>query len=277
MQTDSTNTTNHTPIDVEAELRRLDARGTVLDFDDEDKAEAKGATQFAVGVFVTAQISGLFLVGKELPLWFIVMGMFIDYLYFKIMMSNPGYLPKLNTPSSTLTTEISEICSKMSPEYKKRLFCKFCRVTKPPRSKHCHKCGFCVAKFDHHCFWIGNCVGACNHRFFLIFLAFLSVWMSLSVFYLFIQMHTKSYSPSMVILFIVTLGMLIFILPLFVGHCLSAIFNVTTCEFLKPTRLPYLPQGGVSNPYYISVKSNLKRFFFVTDILPSEDWEPVME
>eukprot|EP01060_Flectonema_neradi_P016495 TRINITY_DN23104_c0_g1_i1.p1 TRINITY_DN23104_c0_g1~~TRINITY_DN23104_c0_g1_i1.p1 ORF type:complete len:275 (+),score=22.95 TRINITY_DN23104_c0_g1_i1:114-938(+) len=272
-----TNNATSCNINIEEELRRLDAKGRVIDFDDQDKAEAQGATLCAVLVFATAQVAGMYLIGKEVPIWFIVMGLTVDYFYYKMMFSDPGQLPKLNSARSALTEEVADICSKMSPEYKERLFCNFCRVTKPPRSKHCHKCGYCIAKFDHHCFWIGNCVGARNHRQFLLFLAWLTIWMSLSVFYLFVHIHRKTPSIAIIILFITTAGMFLFIAPLFLGHCLAAVFDVTTCEFLKPTRLPYMPKTGPRNPYNKGLVGNLKRFFLVTSTLPREDWEPVMQ
>ncbi len=38
-------------------------------------------------------------------------------------------------------------------------YCTRCNLEQPLRSKHCRKCGFCVATYDHHCPWIGNCIG----------------------------------------------------------------------------------------------------------------------
>lgn len=49
-------------------------------------------------------------------------------------------------------------------------YCRTCLVLKPIRSKHCPKCGMCIARLDHHCTWINRCVGYGNHRIFVIFL-----------------------------------------------------------------------------------------------------------
>jgi hypothetical protein len=48
--------------------------------------------------------------------------------------------------------------------------CSTCRLPKPPRSKHCSICGFCVAKADHHCVFINGCVGYGNQHWFLLLL-----------------------------------------------------------------------------------------------------------
>ncbi|DAZ92463.1 TPA: hypothetical protein N0F65_012693 [Lagenidium giganteum] len=48
--------------------------------------------------------------------------------------------------------------------------CHTCLVRKPIRSKHCSRCGVCVARMDHHCVWINRCVGFDNHRLFVVFL-----------------------------------------------------------------------------------------------------------
>ncbi|NXN91953.1 ZDH13 Palmitoyltransferase, partial [Rhinopomastus cyanomelas] len=61
-----------------------------------------------------------------------------------------------------------------------RTFCTSCLVRKPLRSMHCLACDCCVARFDQHSLWIGQCIGFGNHRYYLLFLAFLtmtSVWL----------------------------------------------------------------------------------------------------
>lgn len=54
--------------------------------------------------------------------------------------------------------------------FEKNKKCSTCKIDKPPRSKHCAMCGFCVEKFDHHCVWINQCVGLHNYKYFLSFL-----------------------------------------------------------------------------------------------------------
>ncbi len=62
-------------------------------------------------------------------------------------------------------------------------FCEHCRITQPFRTRHCHTCEACVAKFDHHCFWIGGCVGELNHGKFFVMLSFMSCEFLCSMYY----------------------------------------------------------------------------------------------
>jgi hypothetical protein len=48
--------------------------------------------------------------------------------------------------------------------------CRTCDQLKPPRSKHCSICGYCVSKLDHHCIFINGCVGYGNAHWFILLL-----------------------------------------------------------------------------------------------------------
>lgn len=104
-------------------------------------------------------------------------------LYIICWVSNPGhvYVPQMNSDQLT-TSDHSQCISTTDDENtddqhrlinvtqrKNQKVCKVCNIWKPPKSKHCWKCGHCIAKFDHHCPFIGNCVGGGNHMRFLVF------------------------------------------------------------------------------------------------------------
>jgi hypothetical protein len=48
-------------------------------------------------------------------------------------------------------------------------YCVTCQIAKPPRCKHCDRCGKCVNGFDHCCPWTGRCIGELNHGSFVVF------------------------------------------------------------------------------------------------------------
>ena len=83
------------------------------------------------------------------------------------MIEDPGYVPKLGSRSQQKEV-VDELLSlwKLDDEN----FCTICVLRKPLRSKHCKRCGRCVAKHDHHCPWIHNCVGVNNHRHFYLYI-----------------------------------------------------------------------------------------------------------
>ena len=64
--------------------------------------------------------------------------------------------------------------------------CPYCKVIKPPRSKHCHTCNKCTDRYETHCVWFNNCVGRGNSNTHMIFVfyvwldVFLLGWISMS-------------------------------------------------------------------------------------------------
>lgn len=55
------------------------------------------------------------------------------------------------------------------------LFCIFCQSQKPPRCRHCAKCGACVLRMDHHCPWLRQCIGFGNYKYFVMFITYSAV------------------------------------------------------------------------------------------------------
>ncbi|PYH56187.1 zf-DHHC-domain-containing protein [Aspergillus niger CBS 101883] len=89
------------------------------------------------------------------------------YFYFTAMIEDPGFVPKLGSRNQQRTV-IAELFEQW--KFDEENFCVACMVRKPLRSKHCKRCGRCVAKHDHHCPWIDNCVGANNLRHFVLYI-----------------------------------------------------------------------------------------------------------
>ena len=97
---------------------------------------------------------------------FLICAISTIYFYTSAMLRDPGYIPKL----SSLQDQKHTIDSLLSSwRFDEANFCTACMVRRPVRSKHCRRCGRCVARHDHHCPWIFNCVGVNNHRHFLFF------------------------------------------------------------------------------------------------------------
>ena len=59
--------------------------------------------------------------------------------------------------------------------------CHTCRIARPLRSKHCVMLKRCVSVFDHHCPYVSNTLGAANYFYFIIFMFYGLVAISLAL------------------------------------------------------------------------------------------------
>jgi palmitoyltransferase ZDHHC13/17 len=67
------------------------------------------------------------------------------YFFFTSLLEDPGYVPKLAS-RNTQRKVIEELFSLW--KFDEENFCVQCMIRKPLRSKHCRRCGRCVAKHD---------------------------------------------------------------------------------------------------------------------------------
>ncbi|KGO64996.1 Zinc finger, DHHC-type, palmitoyltransferase [Penicillium italicum] len=100
------------------------------------------------------------------------------YFYIFSMVQDPGYVPKVSSRNQQ-----REIVKELFQQWKfdEENFCIPCMTRKPLRSRHCRRCGRCVAKHDHHCPWIDNCVGTNNLRHFVLYIVSLEAGIILFV------------------------------------------------------------------------------------------------
>ncbi|KAJ6123270.1 hypothetical protein N7512_005735 [Penicillium capsulatum] len=101
-----------------------------------------------------------------------------SYFYIISMVEDPGYVPKITSRNQQRET-VKELFTLW--KFDEQNFCVPCMSRKPLRSKHCRRCGRCVAKHDHHCPWIDNCVGANNLRHFVLYIVSLEIGIILFV------------------------------------------------------------------------------------------------
>ncbi|KAL2002060.1 hypothetical protein VTN02DRAFT_742 [Thermoascus thermophilus] len=130
-------------------------------------------TLFWVGVrYVLKVLPTTYASHPILNIMFAVFFGLTTYFYTISMIEDPGYVPKLGSRNQQRAV-INELFDLW--KFDDENFCVFCMIRKPLRSKHCRRCGRCVAKHDHHCPWIDNCVGANNLRHFVLYIICLEI------------------------------------------------------------------------------------------------------
>lgn len=79
--------------------------------------------------------------------------------YFLTTTADPGIYPRLRSDEKDPLEGNMQL-----------VFCKNCRLRRPPRCSHCYHCDVCVLEHDHHCTVLGGCVGVRNLRWFVLYL-----------------------------------------------------------------------------------------------------------
>lgn len=80
-----------------------------------------------------------------LNVFFAVLFGLTSFFFFYSMIEDPGYVPKLGSRYQQRSV-IAELFEQW--KFDEENFCVFCLIRKPLRSKHCRRCGRCVAKHD---------------------------------------------------------------------------------------------------------------------------------
>ncbi|KAI5449247.1 hypothetical protein NCC49_005163 [Naganishia albida] len=152
--------------------------------------------------------------------------------------------------------------------------CGKCRGPKPVRTHHCSVCKRCVLMMDHHCPWINQCVGLHNLRYFLLFMAWLSLacWAVTAVGYdtLWLSLDHRpawhAWTPPLVftLIYILSAAIGLAVPVLLAWHVLLVARGETSIEahdndyFTKRAR----EQGlRYVNPYDLGWKKNLELCF----------------
>ena len=90
--------------------------------------------------------------------------------YFDSTFNNVSNIDK-NVPGK----ELKSLC------VEEWLYCEFCKAKKFIRSSHCSTCKDCILLRDHHCPWVSNCIGFHNTQYFINFLIWALIAMTLYV------------------------------------------------------------------------------------------------
>ncbi|KAK9833156.1 hypothetical protein WJX74_008711 [Apatococcus lobatus] len=166
----------------------------------------------------------------------IIMGV-LWWLWWSLYQSNPGYLK--------------------SPAAPGQRHCQYCGCMQPLRSKHDHRSGQCVAKFDHQCGLLNAPIGDLNHARFWLFAMLQTCiaawgicvcWEATTCLLPFSTVpHRKAcwqlHSGRTLLLLLFLLFLLAAVQGLFglaVAHSYLACTGQTTYELLKGAQVPYL-------------------------------------
>lgn len=209
---------------------------------------------------------------------------------------DPGILPRYTAPRASLDTDGLKsdtetlVYHELNPQFLLGKdvtatdgtvtfwkYCNTCEIFRPPRCSHCSRCDNCVEEFDHHCPWLSNCIGRRNYRWFVLFLASVTVFAflvgALTALVVYLEskrLQTLFYQQALVFdwLLLVMVVLAGTALAYMTAYHINAIrVNRTTAEQVKSSRGRLMPEQP--NPGFAA---NCQRVFCVPVPPRQVDW-----
>ena len=215
--------------------------------------------------------SNIFVMWHHLFAGYLLLSLLVLFSSFATIVVEPGIIPRpsfLRQPLSGITD---------------LAYCPRCQHHRHERARHCKACDNCVEDFDHHCVWLGVDIGKRNYKYFLVFIASLSVFTLVTLFvcgsglYLeYIKLGMGSCRPSencvlhaMSFFFVKNcltsicfLLAVIFVIPIvslcFYHHFYLLCIGETTNENLRRTYIDKSTGARLKNKYHKGYCGNLK-------------------
>eukprot|EP00759_Apiculatamorpha_spiralis_P010603 PhF_6_TR17352/c0_g1_i2/m.26576/K18932/ZDHHC; palmitoyltransferase len=167
-------------------------------------------------------------------------------------MMDPGYLPMHPIDEEQLSSSASSY------------FCETCNLHRPLRTKHCRKCGRCVAMYDHHCYWLFTCVGSRNRGLFVLHVFLLGITTAWGTSYVYdtILPYNNSFDAYILTNFFQLIAAItgtlftLFLVGLWLGHVVLISHGQTSYEFGRPHKIEYMKEHRYDNPFDYGVVRN---------------------
>lgn len=226
-------------------------------------------------------------------LWLIPYGIFvviIPYFCLKTAWTDPGILPRLSNPLSSVKADNPDEYDESGKVVAKLLFhhlndnfvigkqvtvegelvtlkyCHTCELFRPPRASHCHYCDNCVEEYDHHCPWLSNCIGKRNYRCFVLFVfsvALASIYNTIFMITFinredpgihsspsYFEMFSKMFISSGAFFVLFTFATGLTLMGLFCYHLMLISYDLTTAEHVKKSKSCKFSLDNCSSNFY---------------------------
>lgn len=156
---------------------------------------------FAHYVTITKVVIPMLFQANRWPFWTLILVngicfqiavIFLTIAHFRAMLTNPGTV-KQNTAAASEINPDPELRERLAEQQTSEAmktvyreltmrYCERCRAIKPPRAHHCSVAQRCIIRMDHNCPWVNNTVGQNNYKYFVLFILYVFIGCSVSVF-----------------------------------------------------------------------------------------------